>query len=179
MTRRLLVALLMVLGGVWVLPAPAYACSCAQATDAEHVQRAEVVFTGAVTANTVDDKTQIRTLTFRVDRVYKGTATATQVVTTAQFGASCGLELTGEGPFLVFADQEGTGLTANSCGGTRVGSAPASLGAGQPPAGGPSSAARPDAAPPANRGTWVPLVALILAASAAAVVGLSLIRRPR
>jgi hypothetical protein len=60
-----------------------------------------------------------------VDRVYKGQATSTQVVTTHSSGASCGLEISGPGPFLVFADQEQSGLTANLCGGTRAGAAPA------------------------------------------------------
>ena len=41
-----------------------------------------------------------------VDRVYKGEAKAKQSVVTAREGASCGLELTGRGPFLVFATKD-------------------------------------------------------------------------
>ena len=164
----LLAALLLALAALWATPAPAYACSCAGASDDEHAANAEAIFTGTMTEDRVDEGEQTRTLIFTVDRVFKGQATTTQVVTTHASGASCGLEISGPGPFLVFADQEQSGLTANLCGGTRTGSAPAGMGAGQAPL--------PDAAPDARMGMWVPLVGMILAATAAAMVGLSLVR---
>jgi hypothetical protein len=99
------------------------------------------------------------------------------VVTSQASGASCGVEITGPGPFVVFAQEAPTGLTADLCGGTRDGSAPAGLGVGQAPLPDPAS---PSAEPPDGEnpraGTWVPLVGFILALTAAAVVGLSLIR---
>jgi len=179
----LLVGVLLALSAWWASPAPAYACSCASASDAQHTADAAAIFTGTVVADQVDEPGRVRTVTFAVDRVFKGQVTATQVVTSAASGASCGVELTGPGPFVVFARAEPTGLTADLCGGTRSGSAPAGLGTGQAPL--PNPAARPDPASPAavppdaenpRAGTWVPLVGFILALTAAAVVGLSLVR---
>ncbi len=173
----LLAAVLLVLSALWASPAPAYACSCAPASDARYAADAAAIFTGRLVEDQVDQSAQTRTLTFAVDRVYKGQVTATQVVTSHASGASCGVEITGPGPFLVFAQAEPTGLTADLCGGTRDGSAPAGLGAGQAPLPDPASpsAERPDGENP-RAGTWVPLVGFILALTAAAVVGLSLIR---
>lgn len=175
MSARLLVGVLLVLAAVWVLPAPAYACSCAGGSDVEHAARADVVFTGTVIDDQQDERA-VQTVTFAVERVFKGEAEAVQIVVNPM-GGMCGFETSGSGPLVVFADRDQSTLTSNLCSGTRFGSAPAGLGTGQPPDGVPGSDRRPDAAPPANRGTGVPLVALILAASAAAVVGLSLVRR--
>ena len=168
-TALALAALLLALVAAWATPAPAYACSCGGSPEAELAQHAEVIFTGTVVADETNQWRQTRTFTVAVDRVYKGEATATQVVSTHASGASCGLEISGPGPFLIFADREGSTLTANLCGGTRAGSAPASMGAGHAPL--------PDAVPDARMGRWMPLVGLVLAATAAAVVGVSLIRR--
>ena len=93
-----------------------------------------MIFLGTV----VDERTLggTRTYTFRVDRVYKGQAYATQTVKTEAQGPACGLELNGPGPFLLHAYQEPAGaaaLRANSCGGTREGGPPANLGEGYPP----------------------------------------------
>jgi hypothetical protein len=118
-----LAAVLLALTALWATPPPAYACSCAGASEEQQAASAEVIFTGTVAADPVDERRQTRTLTLRVDRVYKGQATSTQVVSTHSSGASCGLEISGPGPFLVFADQEQSGLTANLCGGTRAGAA--------------------------------------------------------
>jgi len=168
-----LAAVLLALTAAWARPAPAYACSCAYPPDdPELVRLAEVIFTGTVAADRVDERAQTRTLTFTVDRVYKGRATRTQVVTTHSSGASCGLETSGPGPFLVFADQEQSGLTANLCGGTRAGPAPASLGPGQAPLA--------DAALPpedSRRGRWLPLVGFLLAVAGSGLVGWALVRR--
>ena len=167
-----LAAVLLALAALWATPPPAYACSCATASEEQQAASADVIFTGTVTADQVDKRTRTRTLRFTVDRVYKGQSTSIQVVTTHSSGASCGLEISGPGPFLVFADQERSGLTANLCGGTRAGAAPASLGPGLTPA------AEPPSAPgDSRRGMWIPLVAVILALSGGAVVGLSLVRR--
>ena len=92
---------------------------------------------------------------FAVDRVYKGTAFDEQSVVTAMEGASCGLEISGPGPFIVFAhtdpgdwvEQGAEGeLYANLCGGTRAVDAagvPASFGAGTLPGEGPSPVGGP------------------------------------
>jgi hypothetical protein len=172
----LLAAVLLALSTLWASPAPAYACSCRPASDDQFAAQAAAIFTGTLVENRVDEPAQRRTLTFAVDRVFKGQVTATQVVTSHASGASCGVEITGPGPFLVFAQAEPTGLTADLCGGTRSGPAPASLGVGQQPQPDPAapSAGRQDAEP--RSGMWIPLVGFILALTAAAVVGLSLVR---
>ena len=64
-----------------------------------------MIFTGTIANDRVDEREQTRTLTFAVDRVFKGEATATEVVTSHASGASCGLEISGPGPLVVFADQ--------------------------------------------------------------------------
>jgi hypothetical protein len=168
-TARLLVVVLLALATLWVLPAPASACSCQPASDVEHAQGADVIFTGTV----VDDQQgEPRTLTFRVERVYKGRTTTTQIVSSAGTTASCGLDISGAGPFLVYAQQEQTGLAASLCGGTGLGPVPADLGQGRPPEADPS---RPGEGP--ATGAWIPVVGFVLAASAAGLVGWALIRR--
>jgi hypothetical protein len=168
-----LAAVLLALTALWATPPRAYACSCAYPPDnPELVRLAEVIFTGTVTADEVDDRAQRRTLTFTVNRVYKGTATSTQVVTTHSSGATCGLEISGPGPFLVYADREQSGLTANLCGGTRPGSAPASLGPGQAPIAD-SEAPLGDS----RRGAWYPVVGFLVAVCGAGVVAFALVRR--
>ncbi|QXG77585.1 hypothetical protein KUM42_08850 [Modestobacter sp. L9-4] len=129
--RRLLVLLLgglLVLTG-WVLAPAASACSCAPATTAEQLARADVVFTGTlvsrellrpdpVTSRSDDPVVHV----FAVDTVLKGAAGARQTVVSAASSASCGLGLSGDGPFLVLAtapSDDPTGqLTAGLCSGT-------------------------------------------------------------
>ena len=66
---------------------------------------------------------------FDVDEVFKGTVYARQSIVTARDGASCGLEISGSGPFVVFALNESGGTTdgavegelySNLCTGTRA-----------------------------------------------------------
>ena len=124
-------ALLLVLASIWAIPARAYACSCAAASDERYVSSADVVFTGRID----DDRSnqQTRTITFVVERIYKGDAGPRQVISTSASGASCGLEIGGPGTFLVFANaaDEPAKLKANLCGGTRAGGALAILGKGR------------------------------------------------
>ena len=130
---RLVVALLGLTFAVWAAPTPAYACSCAPSDPEAQISRADVIFTGTVVSD--EARGTIRRLTFAVDRVYKGDAASTQVVETNSSGASCGLEISGPGPFVVFAQAGGgrTELTAGLCDGTTNAPAPTSLGAGAPP----------------------------------------------
>ena len=113
---------------------------------------------------------QTRWITFAVDRVYKGQAAAVQDVATRVQPASCGLSIKGSRSFIVFAgrDRSGGTLTASSCGGTRAGPAPASIGEGWVAQAG--EARRPPG-PPA----WIAL-ALVLATGG---VGLLLVIRRR
>lgn len=88
--------------------APAQACSCAGGTTAEFAARADAVFTGRLVSRTEPDR-PIRSSAdpalhvFAVDAVVKGAVSARQEVLSPVSGATCGLELTGEGPVAVFA----------------------------------------------------------------------------
>ena len=155
MLRRLsrlamIIAPLAVVGAL-VPAGPAVACSCAVITEGEAFDNAQVVFTGELVevrppppAAIVSSGAPERFI-FAVDRVYKGTAFDEQSVVTAMDGATCGLAISGPGPFIVFA-HTGDGdwieqgvegeLYASSCGGTRavdVAGVPASFGAGAIP----------------------------------------------
>ncbi|MGY1682500.1 hypothetical protein [Geodermatophilus sp. SYSU D01176] len=114
-TTGLLAALLLVLAG-WVLAPAASACSCTGGTASEHALRADAVFSGRLADREVVGGTALHV--FAVDTVYAGRVSARQGVLSPASGASCGLELTGEGPFLVFAGREDDRLVADLCGGT-------------------------------------------------------------
>jgi hypothetical protein len=130
--RRLLVLLLgafVLLTAGWVVAPAASACSCALGTTAEQVARADVVFVGTLVSREVvhplpgvvsSDDPAVHV--FSVGTVFKGTASAQQEVVSADSSASCGLELSGDGPFLVNATDPPGGpegqLSASLCGGT-------------------------------------------------------------
>jgi hypothetical protein len=112
---------------------PAGACSCAVGSDQQMFDSSDAVFTATLTRVEDPDSgssTAPRVYTFEVDDVLKGDVAPQQVVRSEQSGASCGLEIAGAGPFIVFAvaavhessDIElGTGeLYAGLCGGTRA-----------------------------------------------------------
>lgn len=139
--RRTVVILLLgaVLSAVGVLvAAPASACSCATQTTAEYLGAADTVFVGRLVSREVQRSGPAISSgsgpaissgdpalhVFAVETVYKGDAHEQQGVVSADSGASCGLELHGDGPFLVFATRstdlpEGQYM-ANLCGGTTV-----------------------------------------------------------
>ncbi|MCZ2823327.1 MULTISPECIES: hypothetical protein [unclassified Modestobacter] len=120
----LLITVALVLSG-WVLASPARACSCVGLTTAEQFERADAVFTGQLISREVrggGSSTDAAVHLFSVDTVFKGTVHTRQGVVSAASGASCGLELSGDGPFLVFADRLGEqaddSYTAGLCDGT-------------------------------------------------------------
>lgn len=128
--------------------APAYACSCVAASEKQHYKNADVVFKGTVAKRVAPPAGQVRsssypvTYTFAVTRAYKGKVAERQRVRTPLSSASCGLGLSGKGPFLVFAYEPAGAkkaganrtLEANLCGGTRpIGAKERpSFGAGRP-----------------------------------------------
>ncbi|MGQ0464847.1 MAG: hypothetical protein ACT4QG_05965 [Sporichthyaceae bacterium] len=130
LVSALTVTLVPVLGA-----SPAFACSCAgysedsQAKrDKRYLEDADVVFKGTLLKVTppkprkggVSYSADPATYEFEVGRVHKGIAYERTNVSSAQSGASCGIELSGPGPFLVFANRgQGGTLQANLCGGTR------------------------------------------------------------
>ena len=128
---------------------PVWACSCATFTDEEALGDANVVFTGTLVEIVTPPgdtwtSTDPERFIFDVDQVYKGEAVQTQTIVTARDGASCGLEIQGPGPFLVYAtftDSIVTGAVdgefySNLCSGTRAvadAALPARFGTGRAP----------------------------------------------
>jgi len=126
-------------------PQRAAACDCAAFTDTEAYEFHDVVFTGTLVeintpAGDIVVSTDPERFVFDVDQVFKGEAQTRQSVVTAREGASCGLEISGPGPFVVFARLDDDGITrnavegevySNSCSGTRLlddGALPTSFG---------------------------------------------------
>jgi hypothetical protein len=108
-TTTLLAGLLLVLAG-WVFAAPASACSCVGGTTEEFFARADAVFTGTLVRRNpprrdgqFGSSTDPALHVFAVDSAFKGTVHTEQGVLSPDSGASCGLELSGAGPFVVFA----------------------------------------------------------------------------
>jgi hypothetical protein len=136
----------LVAGAVTVVVAgtgPAHACSCLALTDEEAFEIADAVFVGelvgtelATDPGPVYSSGDPERFYFDVDKVFKGKATDRQTILTARDGASCGLEIGGSGPFLVFAYRDRGDLQSNLCSGTRplsMGDLPASFGPGRQP----------------------------------------------
>jgi hypothetical protein len=130
----LLLGCLLMAVGLFVA-APASACSCVGSTTQEFFDLADAVFTGTLVSRESPAGSEGSTASpalhvFAVDTVIKGTAHEQQGVVSPDSGASCGLELSGTGPFVVFAsrsaDLGGTPFThlaedqyaAFLCGGT-------------------------------------------------------------
>jgi hypothetical protein len=87
---------------------PASACSCVGGTTQEFLDRADAVFTGRLLsreeprdlfASSADPAVHL----FAVDVVVKGEVREPQEVLSPVSGATCGLEIAGAGPFVVFA----------------------------------------------------------------------------
>jgi hypothetical protein len=108
-----LAMVLVALAAGWWGATPAYACSCARAPLATYFANADAVFVGRLVSRTVTHPAEpMRSSAdpalhvFAVDAVYKGDVLATQGVVSADAGASCGLELQGNGPFIVFGSRD-------------------------------------------------------------------------
>jgi len=90
-----------------LVASPASACDCATSTTQEYFDRADAVFSGRLVSRqeppTITSSADPALHVFAVDTVYKGTAHESQGVLSPVSGSTCGLELTGEGPFVVFA----------------------------------------------------------------------------
>lgn len=135
---------------------PAYACSCVQTDEQQRYEQATHVFKGTVlaaqgAASTDGESSDAPVLyTFDVISTYKGRVTDPQKVSTPGNSAACGIDLDGDGPFLVFASRPPVGnaqtagaeLTMNLCGGTRP------IGANDEPTFGRSPATAPEQEPP-------------------------------
>ena len=124
---------------------------------------------------------------FDVDRVFKGEAQSRQAVVTASEGASCGLEISGPGPFVVFARlDDDIGLTSGAvegemysslCSGTRplaAAALPTSFGTPSPPIMVATGGASPPPASSSNESSgdalWIAAIAGVLVLGAGGVV---------
>jgi hypothetical protein len=127
LTTLLLAALMS--GGGLVVASPAAACSCAEATLAQHFAAADAVFTGSLVSRDVrrlDRWTQSSAdpalLVFDVEAVFKGDVHEQQGIVSAADSSSCGLDVKGDTAYIVFASR-GEGLAdgqyrAGLCNGT-------------------------------------------------------------
>ncbi len=113
--RRLLPALLLACAGLVLLPPAAQACSCQVPSVSKASRQADVVFTGLMRGQERQGR-QVD-LAFEVDRIYKGEVTSA-TVDVASPTDSCGLELTDDESYLVFAVDNGTRLVSEECYGT-------------------------------------------------------------
>lgn len=138
--RRVLAVALLAGTVVVGTSSPASACTCGHEPDAAAYARADAVFTGVlVEVRTPADRGGYSSgdperFVFDVDLVYKGAVHARQSVVTARAPATCGLDISGSGPFVVYARTmmsasiEGTDtmnaldgeLLSNLCSGTRL-----------------------------------------------------------
>ncbi len=164
---------------VMVATAPtALACSCAIVGGPAQIDSATVVFSGRALshdegAGAVVSSADPVPWTFAVDRVYRGTAAARQVVVTARSSASCGAELLDGREYLVFGS--GDPVSTTLCGGTQeLAGVPADVTAAL----GPGTAIEPPEPPPApsEPPVWPAFVAGVVVVGA--LVGL-LVRRRR
>lgn len=161
------------------------ACSCVATTDAEAATVSDAVFVASLVAVEPPPPAEIMsstdpvTYTFAVAEVLKGDVAERQEIVSEVDGASCGLELQGEGPFLVFATatssspspQLGPGQYYGSlCGGTRPlqpGEDVAALRPAPPPPS-PPAPVEPTVPPPTTTGA-APTVEPVAPPSTAAV----------
>ncbi|HEV3048747.1 MAG TPA: hypothetical protein VGX50_00475 [Longimicrobium sp.] len=120
---------LVLLGGLWTAPAcEPGVCSCVGAGDAPSgLASSDAVFTARVLSvrDTVVGRgseygpRQMRRVTLRVDRAWKGVGSRTVVVVTGMGGGDCGFPFRRGKSYLVYAHGTGDGsLSAGICGRT-------------------------------------------------------------
>ncbi|HEX9775037.1 MAG TPA: hypothetical protein VGB83_05610 [Actinomycetota bacterium] len=113
------------LGLLLAAPGRATACSCVQASPAQHFQRAAVAFVGVAVATREPLFFEETTATaFAVEEVYKGTAPRAVLVRTARYGASCGMSFHPGARYEVLA---APGFETSLCSGSAI--APGALSA--------------------------------------------------
>jgi hypothetical protein len=135
-------AVVFALAGLLWGATPAAACDCDRPDLKEGLERSVAVFSGKVTKIVEDKEANRKTITFEVEKVWKGDVKKTVNVTTAFSGDSCGFDFAakGEDTFLVFAKDDGkAGWSTDIC--TRTAALKSdgakedleALGEGQPP----------------------------------------------
>lgn len=123
--KRVWLVVVTVFAALLVVPSGrAWACSCAQASPAQAVRAADVVFRGVLEhlqppGGLVSSSEDPTTYTFGVSEVFRGAATTTTDVRSPQSGASCGVEGLRPGrEYVVFAQARGEQMWMELCGGT-------------------------------------------------------------
>jgi len=110
---RLLAPTLIVVTVILGASTPAAACSCAMREPSEAFELSDVVFVGEI--EEIDRpklssfREQEARYIFSVETVYKGDAYERQSVATHSQGATCGMEISGPGRFLMFATTTANG----------------------------------------------------------------------
>lgn len=121
---RIGVVAALVLGGVGLLGvSSAQACSCAGWSEQQSFAAADVAFEATLPGNVALDReptSENIAVPFQVSRIFKGELDADQAIRTSGAGASCGLELRGDRPFLIFAIYRDQNLETGLCSGSRT-----------------------------------------------------------
>lgn len=127
--RTALLGVLLAFAGVFLVQAPAQACSCVKLTTAEQAEAADAVFLGTVRETRQgqpDNKGRlVEPLTYVIDvsRIYKaeGVVVADTVkVASPRGSATCGLGTLAAGSeYFFFARAQDAGFRATSCGGSQ------------------------------------------------------------
>ena len=113
--RRLLLALALACSGVVLVQLPAQACTCEIPDVGPASRQADVVFTGVLLGEERGNRRS--TLALEVDRVFKGDV-GTSPIEVASPTDSCGLRLSPDQTYVVFAVDGTSGLTSERCNGT-------------------------------------------------------------
>ena len=125
--RAMQVALILSLGGVWLLAntGESHACSCvAPGPPSEELAESAAVFVGKVTSvrefsdpnSTTYSSTDPTTVDFEVHTAWKGPSYETMSLTTARSGASCGFTFVEGEEYIVYSRD---GATVSLCSRTR------------------------------------------------------------
>jgi hypothetical protein len=170
--RRVLVLFALIAGGLLVTPAaPAWACSCAARSEAEHREDADTVFVGVATTVIGPSDPFFSgaavAVEFTVESVTKGVVADRTRVSTVASEASCGYEFEAGRRYLVFARAGSTGL----CSGT--GELPPRTTGVVPGASTPAIAAQPLPTPvplAPDRAVWWSVGAILLTVAVGAVI---------
>ncbi|MDQ6421614.1 hypothetical protein RB620_19490 [Paenibacillus sp. LHD-117] len=116
-----------------ISPKSAFACSCAMpASVAEELGRSDAVFDGTVIAGHkprkwfTESSADPVTWTFEAHEIWKGKVAPTVTVTSAQSGASCGVEFQEGKRYIVYARGTGDSLDVSLCSRTALQSAASS-----------------------------------------------------
>jgi hypothetical protein len=116
---------LMMLAARFVVPlaSRAHACSCLGLSPQQYLERADMVFIGRVDsiAPAGGDPRQPRmTMTFSIQRVWKGPAVSTVDVVSSPGSVSCGVDFGASTTALIYAQRTADGFMTGICSGTKA-----------------------------------------------------------